>query len=52
MNDDPLVARRLQDLDDHYTEEVNMLVAEGRDDLIADLSDQYLQEVAELLAVG
>ena len=38
MND---VTTMLQDLHDHYAEQVNLAVAEGRDDLVEALSDQF-----------
>ena len=42
----------LDEINADYTEELNMLLEEGREDLVADLSDRYLREIAHLLQAG
>jgi hypothetical protein len=44
------MTRRLSALHDHYAWEVNAAVAEGRDDLIARLADDYLRQALQLMA--
>jgi hypothetical protein len=44
------VTRRLQMLHDHYIWEVNSAVAEGRDDLIERLVDDFLRQSMHLMA--
>jgi len=39
---------RLEALQDDYTFRVNVLVEDGREDLVADLSDQYICDAAAL----
>lgn len=39
---------QLEALQDDYTFRINVLVEEGREDLVADLSDQYLWDAAAL----
>ncbi len=39
---------RLEALQDDYTFRVNVLLEEGREDLVADMSDQYLSDAAAL----
>jgi len=41
---------RLRALHDDYVWKVNAAVAEGRDDLVRRLSDEYVEEAAHLLA--
>jgi hypothetical protein len=41
---------RLRELHDAYVWKVNAAVAEGRDDLVRRLSDEYVDEAARLLA--
>jgi hypothetical protein len=43
------VTRRLQMLHDHYIWEVNSAVAEGRDDLIERLVDDFLRQSMHLM---
>lgn len=43
--------QRLRELHEFYVWQVNAAVAEGRDDLVAELADQYLEDaMAELTA--
>ena len=44
------VADHLRDLHDHYVEQVNMAVAEGREDLVRQLSDDYADEALLVMA--
>jgi hypothetical protein len=44
------VTRRLQMLHEHYVWEVNSAVAEGRDDLIERLIDDFLRRSMHLMA--
>lgn len=44
------LATRLAALQDHYTYRVNLLLDEGREDLAAQLADQYPDDAARLLA--
>lgn len=39
----------LSALQDDYTYRVNMLLDEGREDLAAELSDQYVQDAADMV---
>lgn len=41
---------RLEELRDDYTYRVNLLLDEGREDLAAELADQYLEDAARALA--
>jgi hypothetical protein len=43
---------RLRQLHDDYAWKVNAAVAEGRDDLIRRLSDEYVEEAVGLIADG
>jgi hypothetical protein len=40
---------RLEELRDDYTYRVNLLLDEGREDLAAKLSDEYVEAAARLL---
>ena len=45
--------QRLRELHEYYVWQVNAAVAEGRDDLVAELADQYLEDaMAELTAAS
>lgn len=43
------LSAQLEDLQDDYTFRVNVLLEDGREDLAADLSDQYVSDAAELM---
>jgi hypothetical protein len=45
----PDLTTRLETLQDDYTYRVNMLLEEGREDLAANLVDEYLEEAARTL---
>ena len=47
--DPPAVDERLTRLRDHYVEQVNLCVAEGRDDLVRELSDAYVSEALQVM---
>lgn len=47
---DPDVDRRLRELEDEYVAAVNAAVAEGRDDLVRALADEYPDAAAQVLA--
>jgi hypothetical protein len=40
---------RLEELQDEYTYQINMLLQENREDLAAKLADQYIEEAASAL---
>lgn len=44
------VTSRLHELQEDYTYRVNMLLEEGREDLAAQLADQYVEDSARVLA--
>src|SRR4051812_46779537 len=45
--------QRLRELHEYYVWQVNAAVGEGRDDLVAELADQYLEDaLAELTAAS
>jgi hypothetical protein len=44
--------RKLRELHEHYAWRVNAAVAEGRDDLVWRLSDEYLAEATQLMQAG
>ncbi len=50
MNTTLDIDARMADLKDSYTYRVNMLLEEGREDLAAELADQYPEEAADMLA--
>jgi hypothetical protein len=52
MPADPEQTARLRELHDDYAWKVNAAVAEGREDLIQRLSDEYVEEAARILADG
>jgi hypothetical protein len=43
---------RLRALHEHYVWQVNAAVAEGRDDLVAELADEYLEDALAELTAG
>jgi hypothetical protein len=43
---------RLRELHDDYVWKVNAAVAEGREDLVRRLSDEYVEEAVRILAEG
>jgi hypothetical protein len=50
MPGDPQQTARLRALHDDYVWEINAAVAEGREDLIATLCGQYLEDAVQILA--
>jgi hypothetical protein len=52
MPADPELTARLHELHDDYVWKVNSAVAEGREDLIRRLSDEYVEEAARILVEG
>ena len=50
MNTTIDVTARLETLRDEYTYRLNLLLDEGREDLAAKLSDEYLEAAARILA--
>jgi hypothetical protein len=52
MPADPEQTARLHELHDEYVWRVNAAVAEGREDLIRRLSDEYVEEAVRILAEG
>ena len=44
------LADNLHDLNDFYVDAVNRAVAEGRDDLVAELADEYSARATTLMA--
>jgi hypothetical protein len=52
MPADPEQTVRLHELHDDYVWKVNAAVAEGREDLIRRLSDEYVEEAVGILAEG
>lgn len=43
---------RLRALHDEYAEQVNLAIAEGRDDLVREYADQYADEALALMTAG
>jgi hypothetical protein len=52
MPADPEQTIRLHELHDDYVWRVNAAVAEGREDLIRGLCDEYVEEAVRILAEG
>jgi hypothetical protein len=52
MPADPQQTIRLHQLHDEYVWKVNAAVAEGREDLVRRLSDEYVDEALRILAEG
>ena len=52
MPADPEQTARLRELHEDYAWKVNAAVAEGREDLIRRLSDEYVEEAVRVLAEG
>jgi hypothetical protein len=52
MPPDPEQTARLRELHDDFAWKVNAAVAEGRDDLIGRLSDEYVEQALRMLAGG
>ncbi len=50
MNTTLALDARMEQLRDSYTYRVNMLLEEGREDLAAELADQYPEDAARTLA--
>ncbi len=48
--DRPDLPERLDQLHEHYVEQVNLAVAEDRADLVAELCDAYMEEALQMIA--